>query len=145
MKQKFWLCKRQSIFFSFDSETGKRESLHTSSKAEAQEIIRAKNQASNQPAINISIAKAYLIGADPKLVERTWDFVMREFCAVKKDSTRLRRERAIKSEAFNFIRNKRLVETTAEDFHAVIKSSGVFVLQVLRCLHNLALGMASQN
>jgi hypothetical protein len=141
MKTKYWLCKRKEIFFSFDSITGKRESLHTGDREAAKQIIRAKNDAATQPAINISIAKAYLIGTDPKLVERTWAFVIQEFCAVKKDSSRLRRERAIKSAAFNFIRNKRLVETTADDFQNVLKSGGVFTQHTLRCLHNLALGM----
>lgn len=141
MKQKFWLCKRKSVFFSFDSETGKRESLHTSDREEALRIIRAKNDATIQPAINISIAKAYLVGTNPMLLERTWAFVMQQYCAVKKDSTRLRRERAVKSTAFNAIRNKRLVETTAEDFHAVLKAGGVFTNHLLRCIHNLALGM----
>jgi len=141
MKAKYWLCKRKGTFFSFDSETGKRESLHTSDKEEARRIIRAKNDAATQPAINISIAKAYLVGTDPKLVERTWAFVMQEFCSVKKESTRLRRERAIKSQAFSFIRNKRLVETTPEDFYTVLKSGGVFTQHILRCLHNLAFGM----
>jgi len=92
MKTKFWLCKRKGIFFSFDSTTGKRESLHTSEREEAKQIIRAKNDAATQPAINISIAKAYLVGIDPKLAERTWAFVIQELCAVKKESTRLRRE-----------------------------------------------------
>ena len=141
MKTKYWLCKRKEIFFSFDSTTGKRESLHTADREAAKQIIRAKNDAATQPAINISIAKAYLVGTDPKLVERTWAFVIQEFCAVKKDSSRLRRERAIKSAAFNFIRNKRLVETTADDFQNVLKSGGVFTQHTLRCLHNLALGM----
>ena len=141
MKTKYWLCKRKGIFFSFDSTTSKRESLHTSDREEAKQIIRAKNDAATQPAINISIAKAYLVGIDPKLAERTWAFVFQEFCAVKKESTRLRRERAIKSQAFNFIRNKRLLETTAEDFYMVLKSGGVFVHHTLHCLHNLALGM----
>ncbi len=71
MKQKYWLCKRKNTFFSFDSETGKRESLFTDDKEEAQRILRARNDAGLQPAINISIAKAYLLGTDPKLVERT--------------------------------------------------------------------------
>ena len=141
MKNKYWLCKRKEVFFSFDSTTGKRESLHTSNRAEACKIIGAKNDSATQPAINISMAKAYLVGIDPKLVDRTWGFVIQEFCAVKKESSRVRRERAVKSPAFNFIRHKRLVETTAEDFHQVLKSGGVFTLQVLRCLHNLALGM----
>jgi integrase len=141
MKQKYWLCKRKNTFFSFDSETGKRESLLTDDTDEAKRILRAKNDAVQQPAINISIAKAYLVGIDPKLTERTWAFVIREFCAVKKESSRLRRERAVKSQAFNFIRDKRLVQTRAEDFYSVLKSGGVFVHQTLRCLHNLALGM----
>jgi hypothetical protein len=74
MKAKYWLCKRKEIFFSFDSTTGKRESLHTGDREAAKQIIRAKNDAATQPAINISIAKAYLVGTDPKLVERTWAY-----------------------------------------------------------------------
>jgi hypothetical protein len=126
MKSKYWLCKRKGIFFSLDSATGKRESLRTGDREEAHRIVRAKNEATVQPAINIAIAKAYLNGSDPKLFERTWAFVMQKFCSVKKENTRLRRERAIKSQAFSFIRNKRLVETTAEDFYAVLKSGGMF-------------------
>jgi hypothetical protein len=56
MKTKFWLCKRKEIFFSFDSTTGKRKSLHDSNWKEARQIIRAKNDAATQPAINISIS-----------------------------------------------------------------------------------------
>jgi integrase len=141
MKAKYWLCKRKNVFFSFDAGTGRRESLHTGDREEARRIIRAKNDSATQPAINISIARAYLVGTDPKLVERTWAFVIEEFCAVKKDSTRQRRERAVKGKAFNMIRNKRLVETTAEDFYAVFKAGGVFTNHILRCIHNLALGM----
>ena len=57
MKQKYWLCKRKNVFFSFDSETGRRESLHTGDREEAKRIIRAKNDAATQPAINISIGR----------------------------------------------------------------------------------------
>ena len=91
--------------------------------------------------MNITIAKAYLIGADPKLMERTWAYVMEEFCLIGKETTRQRRRRAIKSKAFNSIRNKKMIETTAEEFLTVIKSNGSSVNHVLRCLHNLALGM----
>ena len=37
-----------------------------------------------QPALNITIAKAYLIGADPRLTERTWSEVVAEMCSGKK-------------------------------------------------------------
>ena len=72
MKAKYWLCKRKNVFFSFDAGTGRRESLHTGDREEARRIIRAKNDSATQPAINISIARAYLVGTDPKLVQRTW-------------------------------------------------------------------------
>jgi len=140
MKEKYWLCKRGNIYFCLDSETGKRESLRTGNKEEAKQIIQAKNNATRQPAMNIVIARAYLVGADPKLMERRWAFVMEEFCSTGKESTRQRRRRAVKSKAFNSIRNKKLIETTAEDFLAVFKSSGSFANHILRCLHNLALG-----
>jgi hypothetical protein len=141
MKEKFWLCKRGNIFYSLDSETRKRESLSTRNKENAKQIVQAKNVAMHLPAINIAIAKAYLVGADPKLMERTWGFVMDHFCSIGKESTRQRRCRAVKSQAFNAIRHKKLIQTTSEDFLGVFKSSGSFANDILRCLHNLALGM----
>ncbi len=140
MKQKYWLCKRGNVYYSFDSTTGKRESLQTSEKEEAKRILHAKNDAPHHAAINISIAKAYLVGSDPKLVERTWRFVLDEFCSRGKESTRRRNLRAAKSKIFDLIRDRKLIETTAEDFRAVMKAGGAFTNHYLRCLHNLALG-----
>jgi len=97
MSKKYWLCKRGHVYYSFDSETGKRESLQTDDKEEAVRIIHAKNDATRQSGINITIAKAYLVGADPKLVERTWSWVMQEYCSRGKETTRLRNQRAIRS------------------------------------------------
>jgi len=74
MGKKYWLYKRGKTFYSFDSETSKRESLYTADKDEAARIIHAKNDATRQSGINLTIAKAYLAGTDPKLVERTWGF-----------------------------------------------------------------------
>jgi hypothetical protein len=75
MKAKYWLCKRKEIFFSFDSATGKRESLHTADREAAKQIIRAKNDAATQPAIKISIAKAYVrtkIKSSPSMPFAAW-------------------------------------------------------------------------
>ena len=141
MKEKYWLCRRGNTFVSLDSETGKRESLRTHNKEEAKRLIEAKNNSVRQPAINLAIAKAYLAGADPKLMNRTWTLVMDEFCSVGKETTRQRRRRAVKSQTFNLIRNKKQIETTADDFLMVMRSSGSSTNQILRCLHNLALGM----
>jgi integrase len=141
VKQKYWLCKRGNIFYSLDSVTDKKESLHTSDKEEAIRILQAKNDAFRQPALNLSIAKAYLVGADPRFSERTWGFVMQEYGLNGRESTRARRDRAVKSKVFDPIRNRKLVQTTAEDFQAVIRGGGAFTNHFLRCLHNLALGM----
>ena len=138
---KYWLCKRGKIYYSFDSETGQRDSLRTSDKEEAARIIHAKNDAIRQSAVNLTIARAYLVGADPKLVERTWSLVMQEYCSRGKESTKLRNQRAIRSRPFDLIRDKKLIETTADDLRAVMKAGGAFTNHFLRCLHNLALGL----
>lgn len=140
MKQKYWLCKRGNVYYSFDSATGKRESLQTSDQEEAKRILHARNDAPHHAAINISIAKAYLVGSDSKLVERTWRFVLDEFCSRGKESTRRRNLRAAQSKTLDLIRDKKLIETTADDLRAVMKAGGAFTNHYLRCLHNLAIG-----
>ncbi len=110
-------------FLQPDSETGKRES----DRQKAAQIIRAKNDAATRPvSINLTLAKAYLLAADPKLMERTWSLLMEEFCSIGKESTRLRRRRAIKSSVYDSIRNKKLIETTGDDLRLVLKSGGNF-------------------
>jgi integrase len=141
MSKKYWLCKRGKIYCSFDSETGQRKSLHTADKEEAARIIHARNDAARQSGINITIAKAYLVGADSKLVERTWSWVMQDYCSRGKESTRRRNQRAIRSKPFNLIRDKKLIETTADDLRAVMKAGGAFTNHFLRCLHSSALGL----
>ena len=142
MRKRYYLYKRGSSFYAEDSETKQRESLHTSSKADAEKLLHAKNDAARQPVINIAIAKAYLVGADPKLVARTWTSVMDEFVSRGgRDSTKIRRERALQSKPFQLLRNKKLVETTPDDLRAVLKAGGVFTNHFLRCLHNLAVGL----
>jgi hypothetical protein len=66
---------------------------------------------------------------------------MFEMCSRKKEASRLRTERATKNRALDYIRRKKLIETKVEDFFAVLKAGGVFVHHLLRCLHNLALGI----
>lgn len=141
MSGKYWLCKRGKTYYSFDSATGKRESLHTSDKAAAAKLIHARNEAPRQSALNLSIARAYLAGVDPNLLERTWKKVMMECCSKGRDTTRRRNERAFRGKPFDQICDKKLLETTGDDLRAVIKAGGSFTNHILRCLHNLALGM----
>jgi hypothetical protein len=69
LKAKYWLCKRKQTFFSFDSTTGKRESLHTGDREAAKQIMRAKNDAATQPASEKFFAKVDL---DKLKNDREW-------------------------------------------------------------------------
>ena len=50
------------MFYCFDTVTGKRTSLGTSNKAEAERLINAKNQAVQQPTMNMEMARVYSSG-----------------------------------------------------------------------------------
>jgi alcohol dehydrogenase class IV len=69
---------------------------------------------------------------------------MDEYCSRGKQTTRQRNQRAIRGKAFNLIRDKKLIETTADDLRAVMKAGGAFTNHFLRCLHNLAIGMGQK-
>ncbi|HXE42680.1 MAG TPA: tyrosine-type recombinase/integrase [Candidatus Baltobacteraceae bacterium] len=142
MKNRYWLCKRGKTFYSLDSQTGKRESLGTPNRETATQVVRAKNEAAIRPAtINLTLAKAYLTAADPKLMERTWTLLMEEYCSIGKETTQLRRRRGVKSSAYDSIRNKKLIETTGDDLRVILKANGSYVNHTLRCLHNLGLNL----
>ena len=74
---------RSGMFYSVDKTTGKRSSLETNDKAEALGKIAAMNQASQQPAMNLSLAKIYLRHGDPLVAERTWQTVLDEIIRTK--------------------------------------------------------------
>lgn len=141
MKEKYWLSKRGSMFYSLDSETRQRKSLGTSNRAEAQKIIQAKNESTNRPALGLSLAKAYIAAYDQTLVTRTWQFVMDEYCSRGQLQTQELRRRKLKHKAFDRLRSKCLIETTSQDFMDVLRVRSVFVHSVLKNLHNLAVGM----
>ncbi len=60
-------------------------------------VVQTRHDAPRHAAINVAIAKAYLLGSDPKRVERTWSFVLDEFCSRGKETTRRRNLRAAQS------------------------------------------------
>jgi hypothetical protein len=104
-RQRFWLYRRSGIFYLHDSETGARDSLKTRDKREAQRIRTARNEVAEQPALGLRLASAYLTACDPRMVQRTWSIVMDEFCAKGRDSTKIRRQRAMRNRSFDLIRN----------------------------------------
>ena len=141
MKKKFWLCKRSRVFYLFDSESGKRTSLQTSSRPDAERLVQARNESKGQPVLGLAVAKAYLSACDPSLVQRTWREVMDMFTSRGQPQTQALRKRRLRRQAFDCIREKPLIETTANDFIQVLKLGGVMGHAFLRCLHNMALGL----
>jgi len=141
MKHRFWLFKRRGIFYVEDTFTGKQESLGTRDRKEAERLRVTKDDAASQPFVNLAIGKAYLAAHDPSLVQRTWRVVMEAFVQRGKEHTHKRRERAMRSSPFRTIRDRKLVETTADDLRQVMALGGSSANHFMRCLHNLALGM----
>lgn len=142
MKQTFGLVRRPwGVFYLKNKVTGVQTSLKTSDKHEAERILQAHNESESQPHFNLSLARVYMNGADPKLATRTWQEVMEHIVAKKKDETKRRWETAIKDANFDCIRNRRVAETRPEHFDKALADGKVSTNVYLRRVHNHALGM----
>jgi integrase len=141
MKTKYTLFRRGGIFYSQDSATGQQKSLRTRDEAEASQLVNARNEAHRQPVLNLHLARAYLTASDPAFVARTWQTVMAQLQARGKESSRERYATVFKSPAYDALRKKTLLETTADDFFAVFKDGKVSIVYFLKRLHNFALSL----
>jgi len=141
MKTKFNLFRRAGVFYIENTATGKQTSLRTKDETEARSLLNARNEAQRQPVLNLHLARAYLTASDPAFVERTWQTVMEQLQSRGKDSSRERYATVFKSPCFDALRRKKLLETTADDFFAVFKSSKVSIVYFLKRLHNFALNL----
>ena len=141
MKQRFILFRRAGVYYSEDTTTRKQHSLRTKDEAEALTLLNAKNESFRQPVLNLQIARAYLTASDPAMTARTWQAVMDQMQTHGKDSSKDRCTRAMKSTAFESLRGKKLIETHAEDFLAILNGGKVSVIHYLRRLHNLAVSL----
>src|SRR5580700_8113845 len=141
MKTRFILFRRNGVFYTEDTTTGKQTSLRTRDETEAQSLLNARNEAMRQPVLNLHLARAYLTASDPAFVERTWQTVMEQLQSRGKDSSRERYATVFKSSCFDALRHKKLLETTADDFFAVFKDGKVSIVYFLKRLHNFALNL----
>jgi hypothetical protein len=138
MKQRFILYRRSNgTFYSEDTVTRRQESLRTKNEDEARTLLNAKNEAVRQPTLNVQIAQVYLQHGNPEVATRAWQTVMEQIIATKQGNTRERWDYAIQDEAFDFTRNRKLVETSAEHFLDVLKRGSVSTNVYLRRLHKL--------
>ncbi len=141
MKTKLTLFRRGGIYYSQDSANGKQTSLRTRDEAAARKLIAATNEAHEHPVLSLQLARAYLTACDPAFVERTWQAVMDHMRARGRESSRERYAGVFRSPYFDGLRNKRLLETTADDLVALFKDERVSLPFFLKCLHNFALSM----
>lgn len=141
MSDRYRLLRRGRRFYAVDRHTCQRASLETDDRSTARKLLAAKNESARCASLNLSIGRVYLNAHDPSLIDRTWSQVMEVFCRRGKQHTHERRLRAMKSEPFQTLRNKKLVETTADQLQMVLGLGGSSTNHFLHCLHNLALGL----
>ena len=140
MKTRFRLYRRNKggRYYIHDETTGKQESLHTSDRLAALRLLHAKNEAVLQPAMNLQIAQVYLHHSDPALSVRTRQQVMDTMISTKTGGNLLRWQGAVKDKALEPLRQRKLIETTAEHFLAVLKAGSISTNVYLRRIHNYA-------
>jgi integrase len=142
MKQRYRLfLRRKSVYYAFDTQTKLFESLKTRDKAEATRLLVAMNEAGQQPAMNLSLARVYLRHSDPMVSQRTWQHVLEEIINVKSGENQHRWKTAAKDEAFDSIRKRPLIETQSEHLLHVMQRGTVSTNVYLRRVHNFALDM----
>lgn len=133
--------KRGGTYYCVDTQNGKRTSLQTSNEDEARQLVETKNQAARQPAMNLQLAQVYLMHGDPALTARTWQNVMEQMSELKSGNTLRRWQTAMRDPAFDSLRQRKLIETTAEHFLAVLKAGSVSTNMFLRRIHNYSVNM----
>jgi hypothetical protein len=141
MKRRFLLFRRNGIFYCEDTTTGKRTSLRTKDENEANTLIFARNEAVRDSAMNFRIAQIYLQHSDSAFAARTWQNVMDAMTPLKSGPTQKRWKYAIRDTAFDLIRDRKLIETTADHFFRVLETGTVSTNMFLRRLHNFAMDM----
>ena len=142
MKDRYRLFRRSGgIYYVRDTVTLRKQSLETDDVVKARRLLAAKNQAVEQPALNRSMAKAYLSGISPEFTTRTWTDVMDMYVRTGIESTRDRKERAFKSRPFALLRKVKIIDTEAIHLFAVLehKQSGNSTHHYLKRIHNFAL------
>jgi integrase len=133
--------RRNGNFYWQDNESPRQGTLRTSDRREAERLLNAMNESHRQPTLNLSLARAYLAAHDPAMASRTWQRVMDEMATHGIPATQQRCARGFRSRAYDPVRTKPLLQTTAEDLLKVLHANGNCVGHYLRRLHNLAVDL----
>lgn len=129
------------IFYWQDKSSAQQGSLRTKDRDQAKTLLHALNESRRQPVLNLAMARTYLAAHDPAMSSRLWQAAMDEMATHGISTTQERCARAFHSRAYDTIRGRRLVETTATELLAVLHANGNSVGHYLRRLHNLAVDL----
>jgi integrase len=141
MKAVYRLKRRNGIFYTVDTATGKRESLGIRDKNEATALLAAKTQSHQQPVLNRRMARVYLSASDPQAVKRTWRDVVKCMASSKKGENKERWERMDRHPPLALLWDRVVMETTAEDFWKCLNEGTVTTNKFLRVMRNFAVDM----
>ena len=97
------------MYYAFDTATGNSVSLKTKDKAQANHLVVAMNEASQQAAMNLSLAKVYLRHSDPQVASRTWQTVLDEIIRTKTGENQTRWQVMAQSKCLDSIRSRLLI------------------------------------
>ena len=142
MKPKFRLFRRGETFWCKDTEIVRHQSLGTKNKADAARLLHGRNEAHAVPFVNLQMARAYMMAADPKAASRTWRDVLTEILKLKQGETHRRWVIASKDKAYANIIDRPLIETRAEHLLRTMELGKVSTNVYLRRIHNFALDMS---
>jgi len=144
MKERYRIYQRSGgMFYAKDRKTGQRVSLATSDFAEAKRLLAAKNQATEQPCLNVAMAKVYLSAQSPEFLSRTWGQLIELVAQGYEGATANRWRKFAKSAPLKILINLPIYQSEAVHFLAVLdhKQAGVSTNVWLRILHNRALDL----
>jgi hypothetical protein len=129
-----------TIYYAKDKTTGRTQSLGTSDQAKAQRLLNAKNQATEQPHLNVAMARVYLSCKSPEMLNRTWNDVFEEMELSYRGPTLNRWRTQMRCAPFQMLRKLKLLETDGTHFLAVLRHprAGSSTHKWLRIIHNRA-------
>jgi len=144
MRERYRMYQRNGgSFYAKDRKTGQTFSLATSDQREANRLLAAKNQAVEQPCLNVAMAKVYLSAQSPEFLSRTWGQLIELVAQGYQGPTAIRWRKFAVSAPLKLLANLPLYQTEAVHFLAVLdhKKAGVSTNVWLRILHNRALDL----
>jgi integrase len=144
MRERYRMYQRNGgNFYAKDRKTGQSISLATTDHREATRLLVAKNQATEQPFLNVAMAKVYLSAQSPEFLTRTWGNLIEVVANGYQGATAARWKKFAASAPLRLLVNMPLYQTEAVHFLAVLdhKKAGVSTNVWLRILHNRALDL----